>query len=203
MKLKTYAEIELLQKEKFYKWWYNGNKEYVINFIENNFINSEDYILEFPCGIYMDYPYQDRLYMFKFMRLELWNMGINLTKDLGSVFYISKRKKEDRYSKFLTYYKKQMYDMVEEINIIQTFTGKSRDEAIKIFKAAWDLESPYIIKKEPIDTRKLYGEYVKKSKNNNTAINVVNVATNIKEEANVTTDVTEALEQTLATDDSE
>ena len=201
MKLKTYAEIELCQKEKFYKWWYSKGKEDVVNFIEDNFIDTDDFLLELPYVIYYNYPYQDRLYMFKFMRLELWNMGINLTKDLGNVFYMAKRKKEDRYSKFLTYYKKQMCDIVEEISIIQIITGKPREEAKKIFKAAWELESPYVIEDEPIDNRKLYGKPIKKTKNN-TVVNIVNT-TNTKEEAKVPTYLTEVLENTLATDDSE
>lgn len=204
MKLKTYAEMDAIYKEKFYKWWYEKGKDITIIAIESTLIDSDDYISILPYDILCDsFEFFERIHYFKYLRSELWDMGINLTKGVRDTFYIAKRKKDDRYSRFLTYYDKELnYCLRAELTQIQIITGKSLEEAKKIFKAAWDLETPYVIKLEPADTRKLYGKPVKKTKNS-TVVNVVNVATNTKEEANVTTDVTEALEQTLATDDSE
>ena len=133
-------------------------------------------------------------------------MGINLTKGTRDTFYIAKRKKDDRYSRFLTYYDKELnYCLRTELTQIQMITGKSLEEAKKIFKAAWDLKTPYVIELELADTRKLYGEPVKKAKNNKTTVNVVNITTESSplEEAKDPADLTEVLEQTLATDDSE
>lgn len=206
MKLKTYAEMDAMHKEEFYKWWYTKGKDITISVIESTLIDSDDYIRNLPYEILQEpFGYFERIYYFKYLRSELWNMGINLTKGVSDSFYIAKRKKGDKYSCFLTYYEKYSIYIMSEISQIQMITGKSREEAKKIFKAAWDLESPYSIKEEPKDTKKLYGKPVKKTKNNKTTVNVVNMTTEASplEEANVTTDVTEALEQTLATDDSE
>lgn len=216
MKLKTHEEMEQFYKEKFYKKWLSeGMKDEFIDFIEKNLIDIDDFILRVGHELTMRMTHYEIMNMFKFIRSELWDMGINFTKGGYGDLYISKRKKEDKYSNFLTYYLRDVmkspyfempvYSSYDEITDIQIITGKSRDEASKIFYAANKTENPYVIKEEPKDTKKLYGKPVNKIKNNKTTVNVVNITTESSplEEANVTTDVTEALEQTLATDDSE
>lgn len=189
MKLKTYAEIEQIHKEKFYKEWYDGLKDKVIEFIENNFMDIEGFNIELPYGLLYKFQEVERVWIFKFLRLELWDIGLNLMKSDGLNYILFKRNKNDKYSKFLNYpilgeTFAYTTNSSNEIRYIQIITGKTYDEARKIFNAAINIKP-------------------KKEENKNIAINVANIATNVKEESAVPTDVTEAIEQTLATDDSE
>lgn len=186
MKLKTYAEMEQMYKDKFYTQWYGGLKDKVIDFIENNFIDIEGFNIYFPYDLIYKVQMIERIWWFKFLRSELWEMGFNLMKEEGHDYRLFKRKKEDKYSKFLIYPNCNLshYTIINEISYIQMITGKTYDEARKILNAA-------------------IGVKPKKEENKNITINVANIATNVKEESAVPTDVTEAIEQTLATDDSE
>ena len=189
MKLKTYAEIEQIHKEKFYKEWYGGLKDKTIEFIENNFVDIEGFNIELPYDLVYKFAVLERVWMFKFLRSELWDIGFNLMKADGLNYILFKRNKNDKYSKFLNYpivgeTFAYTTNSSNEIGYIQIITGKTYDEARKIFNAAINIKP-------------------KKEENKNIAINVANIATNVKEESAVPTDVTEAIEQTLATDDSE
>ena len=186
MKLKTYAETEQMYKDKFYTQWYGGLKDKVVDFIKNNFIDIEGFNIYFPYDLIYKVQIIERIWWFKFLRSELWEMGFNLMKEEGHDYRLFKRKKEDKYSKFLMYPNCNLshYIIINEISYIQMITGKTYDEARKILNAA-------------------IGVRPNKEENKNVAINVANITTNVKEESAVPTDVTEAIEQTLATDDSE
>ena len=204
MKLKTYAEMEQMYKDKFYTQWYGGLKDTVIDFIENNFIDIEGFNIDFSYSLLYKFSLLERIWFFKFLRLELWAMGLNLVKGEGANYRIFKKNKNDRYLNFLHYNGNNENSMFifDEINYIQIITGKTYDEALKIFNAAINIKP----QKENITKEKISKNIKskkKKEENNNTAINIVNIATNITEEAKVSTDVTEALEQTLVSDDSE
>lgn len=185
MKLKTYAELEKIQKEKFYKEWYGGLKDQIVNFIEYRFVDIEGFNVNLTTELY-DFELYERVWAYKFLRSELWDMGFNLMKEEGYNYRLFKRKKEDKYSKFLNYVDCNMnpHSISSEILQVQIITGKTYDEARKIFNAAINIKP-------------------KKEANKNIAINVANITTNVKEESTVPIDVTEAIEQTLATDDSE
>lgn len=188
MKLKNYAEMEQMHKEKFYKQWYGGLKDQIVNFIEYHFIDIEGFNINLTTELY-DFGLYERVWAYKFLRSELWDMGFNLMKADGLNYILFKRNKNDKYSKFLNYpiigesfaYTAKESD---EIGYIQMITGKTYDEARKIFYAAINIKP-------------------KKEENKSIAINVANITTNAKEESAVPTDVTEAIEQTLATDDCE
>ena len=191
MKLKTYTEIEQIHKDKFYKEWYGGLKDKVIEFIENNFMDIEGFNIELPYGLLYKFQEVERVWIFKFLRSELWDIGLNLMKADGLNYILFKRNKNDKYSKFLNYpilRETFAYTNNEssEIGYIQIITGKTYDEARKIFNAATNIKP-------------------KKEEKNKKTINVVNIATDYSslEEAKDTSDLTEALEKTLATDDSE
>lgn len=192
MKLKTYAEMEQIHKEKFYTRWYGGLKDRVIDFIENNFIDIEGFNIYFTSEI-LDIEHFERIWAYKFLRSELWDMGFNLIKENGTDYRLFKRKKTDKYSKFLKFDDyKFLYGKEHEINCIQIITGKTYDEALEMLDKVIGIEV----------NKKLYGEPVNKTKNNTIVFNM-NTPDVKKEEANIPTDVTEAIEQTLATDDSE
>ena len=244
MILKTYEEMDKLYKEIFYDWWYGQNgKQDTINYIENNLPDMDDYLI----------PYHDmyfnpstNIHIFKFLRSELWDMGINCTKGIGFKIYLSKRKKEDKYSQFLTYYDKNLslfntVSIFDEIRYIQTITGKSVDEAKRILVAAWDAKTPYDISEVSKDERnkdknkdkekikdksknnskrktnkpttkpttKSIDESTKETKDiNKIDTNDYNVDQDSQIVESISTDVhnydvTEALEKTLADDDSE
>ena len=191
MKLKTYAEIEQIHKEKFYKEWYGGLKDKVIEFIENNFMDIEGFNIELPYGLLYKFQEVERIWIFKFLRSELWDMGLNLMKADGLNYILFKRNKNDKYSKFLNYpilgeTFAYTTNTSNEIGYIQIITGKTYDEARKIFNAAINIKP-------------------KKEEKNKKTINVVNIATDSSslEETKDTSDLTEVLEKTLATDDSE
>ena len=191
MKLKTYAEIEQIHKEKFYKEWYGGLKDKVIEFIENNFVDVEGFNIELPYGLLYKFQEIERVWIFKFLRSELWDIGLNLMKADGLNYILFKRNKNDKYSKFLNYpilRETFAYTNNEssEIGYIQIITGKSYDEARKIFNAAINIKP-------------------KKEEKNKKTINVVNITTEPSslEEAKDLSDLSEVLEKTLATDDSE
>ena len=240
MVLKTYEEMDKHYKEIFYDWWYGQNgKQDTINYIENNLPDMDDYLI----------PYHDmhfnpsiNIHIFKFLRSELWDMGINCTKGIGFKIYLSKRKKEDKYSQFLTYYDKNLslfntVSIFDEIRYIQTITGKSVDEAKRILVAAWDAKTPYDISEVSKDERnkdknKDKEKIKDKSKNNSKRkttkpttksidespketkdINKIDTNDyNVNQDSQIVEsistyvhnyDVTEALEKTLADDDSE
>lgn len=191
MKLKTYAEIEQIHKEKFYKEWYGGLKDKVIEFIENNFMDIEGFNIELPYGLLYKFQEVERVWIFKFLRSELWDIGLNLMKADGLNYILFKRNKNDKYSKFLNYpILEETFayttNTSNEIGYIQIITGKTYDEARKIFNAAINIKP-------------------KKEEKNKKTINVVNIATDSSslEETKDTSDLTEVLEKTLATDDSE
>ena len=187
MKLKTYAEMDAIYKEKFYKEWYGGLKDKIIEFIENNFVDIEGFNVNLTTELY-DFELYERVWAYKFLRSELWDMGFNLMKEEGYNYRLFKRKKEDKYSKFLNYVDCNMnpHSISSEILHIQIITGKTYDEARKIFNAAINIKP-------------------KKEEKNKKTINVVNIATDSSslEKTKDTSDLTEALEKTLATDDSE
>lgn len=187
MKLKTYAEMEQIHKEKFYKQWYGGLKDQIVNFIEYRFVDIEGFNVNFATELY-DFALYDRVWAYKFLRSELWDMGFNLMKEEGYNYRLFKRKKEDKYSKFLNYVNCNMNprSISFEILHVQIITGKTYDEALKIVNAAIGIKP-------------------KKEEKNKKTINVVNIATepSLVEEAKDTSDLTEVLEKTLATDDSE
>lgn len=146
MILKTYEEMDKLYKEIFYDWWYGQNgKQDTINYIENNLPDMDDYLIPYHD---MHFNPSTNIRIFKFLRSELWDMGINCTKGIGFKIYLSKRKKEDKYSQFLTYYDKNLslfntISVFDEIRDIQIITGKSLEEAKRILVAAWDSKTPY------------------------------------------------------------
>lgn len=191
MKLKTYAEMDAIYKEKFYKEWYGGLKDKIIEFIENNFVDIEGFNIEIPYELLYKFQVIERVWIFKFLRSELWGIGLNLMKADGLNYILFKRNKNDKYSKFLNYpilRETFAYTNNEssEIGYIQIITGKTYDEARKIFNAAINIKP-------------------KKEEKNKKTINVVNIATDSSslEKTKDTSDLTEALEKTLATDDSE
>ena len=190
MKLKTYAEMENIHKDKFYKKWYGGLKDQIVNFIEYHFIDIEGFNINLSTELYDFGPYE-RVWAYKFLRSELWDMGFNLMKEEGYNYRLFKRKKEDKYSKFLNYPilgETFAYTDNEssEIGYIQIITGKTYDEARKIFNAATNIKP-------------------KKEEKNKKTINVVNITTEPSslEETKDPSDLSEVLEKTLATDDSE
>ena len=96
MILKTYEEMDKLYKEIFYDWWYGQNgKQDTINYIKNNLPDMDDYLIPYHD---MHFNPSTNIRIFKFLRSELWDMGINCTKGIGLKIYLSKRKKEDKYS---------------------------------------------------------------------------------------------------------
>lgn len=186
MKLKTYAEIEQIHKENFYKQWYGGLKDQIVNFIEYHFVDIEGFNVNLTTELY-DFALYERIWAYKFLRSELWDMGFNLMKEEGYNYRLFKRKKEDKYSKFLNYVDCNMnpHSISSEILQVQIITGKTYDEARKIFNAAINIKP-------------------KKEEKNKKTINVVNIATDSSslEEVKKTDNLTEVLEKTLATDDS-
>ena len=218
MGLKTYEEMDKHYKEIFYDWWYGQNgKQDTINYIENNLPDMDDYLIPYHD---MHFNPSTNIHIFKFLRSELWDMGINCTKGIGFKIYLSKRKKEDKYSQFLTYYDKNLslfntVSIFDEIRYIQTITGKSVDEAKRILVAAWDAKTPYDISPESKDERNKVNNKAKdnakdsiKSKDrakNNTKRKITKpIDESIKEVDDTDTlDVIEVLDQTLADDDSE
>ena len=156
MVLKTYEEMDKHYKEIFYDWWYGKNgKRNTIDYIENNLPDVDDFLIEYHG---MNFSPSTNIRIFKFLRSELWDMGINCTKGIGSKIYFSKRKKEDKYSQFLTYYDKNLslfntISVFDEVRDIQIITGKSLEEAKRILVAAWDSKTPYDISPESKDER--------------------------------------------------
>ena len=177
-------------------------EEKTISFIEQNFVDIEGFILGLGYELLYEFNMLERIYFFKFLRSELWDMGMSLTKNIGCEYYITKRKKEDRFSNFLNYANSTYIDINQEITFIQMITGKSYDEALKIFNKAIEIE-PKIGNVE--ENKSLKNNKFKKQnkKSNKTTINMVHMTTESSnlEEAKNPTDVTEALEKTLATDD--
>lgn len=206
MKLKSYDETITYYKDLFYSHWYGkGLKEKTISFIEENFLDVEGFSLPLSYELLYEFKRIERIYFFKFLRSELWDMGMNLTKNTNEDFILTKKSKNDQYSKFLNYsdYNYASINIINEISYIQMITGKTYDEALKIFNKAIEIKPKVGDTEEKKESIKNNNLKRKNRKNNKTAINIVNISTNTKEEANVTTDVTEALEKTLVTDDSE
>lgn len=201
MKLRSYEETIKHYKDLFYTQWYGkGLKEKTISFIEQNFVDIEGFILGLGYELLYEFNMLERIYFFKFLRSELWDMGMSLTKNIGCEYYITKRKKEDRFSNFLNYANSTYIDINQEITFIQMITGKSYDEALKIFNKAIEIEpkednTPEV--KKPIRSKK------KSSRKPKEAINTANITKNVEENANNTSELTEVLEKTLVDDDSE
>ena len=100
-------------------------------------------------------------------------MGLNLIKCEGANYRIFKKNKNDRYSNFLHYNvnNENFMSIVDEINYIQIITGKTYDEALKIFNAAINIKP----QKENTTKEKISKNIKskkKKEENNNTAINI-------------------------------
>ena len=156
MVLKTYEEMDKHYKEIFYDWWYGKNgKRNTIDYIENNLPDVDDFLIEYHG---MNFSPSTNIRIFKFLRSELWDMGINCTKGIGFKIYFSKRKKEDKYSQFLTYYDKNLslfnaISVFDEVRDIQIITGKSLEEAKRILVAAWDSKTPYDLASESKDEK--------------------------------------------------
>ena len=196
MVLKTYEEMDKLYKEIFYDWWYGQNgKQDTINYIENNLPDMDDYLIPYHD---MHFNPSTNIHIFKFLRSELWDMGINCTKGIGFKIYLSKRKKEDKYSQFLTYYDKNLslfntVSIFDEIRYIQTITGKSVDEAKRILVAAWDSKTPYDLpesKDERNKDKNKDKEKIKdKSKNNSKRKTNKSTTKSIDESTNETKDI--------------
>ena len=141
MKLRNYEETMKHYKDLFYAQWYGkGLKEKTISFIEENFVDIEGFSLSLGYELLYEFNLLERIYFFKFLRSELWSMGMNLTKSVGCDYYVMKRTKEDTYSKFLNYTNVNFVEAKQEITFIQMITGKSYDEALKIFNKAIEIE---------------------------------------------------------------
>lgn len=198
MKLKNYDETIKYYKDLFYTHWYGkGLKEKTISFIEENFVDIEGFVLTFDYGLIYEFPLYERIYFFKFLHSELWDMGMKLTKGVGCDYYIAKRTKEDKFSNFLNYENITFIEAKQEIMFIQMITGKSYREALKTFNKA--------IEKEPSSEnteKKKENPKITKTKAK-TKANKAENKTIIVEDKNIPSDVTEALEQTLISDDSE
>lgn len=206
MKLKSYDETITYYKDLFYSHWYGkGLKEKTISFIEENFLDIEGFSLPLSYELLYEFKRIERIYFFKFLRSELWHMGMNLTKNTNEDFILTKKSKNDQYSKFLNYsdYNYASINIVNEISYIQMITGKTYDEALKIFNKAIEIKPKIGDTEEKNESIKNNNLKRKNRKNNKTAINMVHTTTESStlEEAKNPTDVTEALEKTLATDD--
>lgn len=209
MKLKSYDETIKYYKDLFYTHWYGkGLKEKIISFIEKNFVDIEGFSLCLSYELFYEFKPIERIYFFKFLRSELWSMGMNLTKSVNEEFILTKKSKKDQYSKFLNYidYNYASSNIINEISYIQMITGKTYDEALKIFNGAIEIKpEKENVKKE--ESSKKNKSKKKKEENNKTINNVIIMESNVNstslEEAKVPNDVAEAIEQTLATDDCE
>ena len=201
MKLKSYDETITYYKDLFYVHWYGkGLKEKTISFIEENFIDIEGFSLALGYELLYEFNLLERMYFFKFLRSELWSMGMNLTKSVGCDYYITKRKKEDRFSNFLNYANPTYIDINQEITSIQMITGKSYDEALKILNKAIEIEPK---EDNTSEVKKPIRSKRKSSRKSKEAINTANITKNVEEDANNTSELTEVLEKTLVGDDSE
>ena len=149
IKLKKYSEYNDYYAAIFYKWWWNSGKEAYIEFIESNLFDDDNFMIE-DSIIYNPDLIGSVYNYFKFVRYELWAMGINYTMD-GHYFHISKKNKEDKFSQFIRFAE---YDLTTPRNIylvithIQQITGKTFDESKKILYAAMndscvDISNPY------------------------------------------------------------
>lgn len=201
MKLKNYDETIKYYKDLFYTHWYGkGLKEKTISFIEENFVDIEGFVLTFDYGLIYEFPLHERIYFFKFLHSELWDMGMKLTKGVGCDYYITKRIKEDKFSNFLNYENITFIEAKQEITFIQMITGKSYNEALKIFNKAIEIEPK---EDNTSEVKKPIRSKRKSSRKPKEAINTANITKNVEEDANNTSELTEVLEKTLVGDDSE
>ena len=204
MKLRNYEETINHYKDLFYAQWYGkGLKEKTISFIEENFVDIEGFSLYLGYELLYEFSLLERIYFFKFLRSELWSMGMNLTKNIGCEYYVMKRTKKDTYSKFLNYTNVNFIEAKQEIPFIQMITGKSYDEALNIFNKAIEIEPEAEKSKTSKDTKTIRPKRKHSEKSNFKKKEELETIENVEENVNNIPDISEILEKTLTTDDSE
>ena len=204
MKLRSYEDAIKYYKDLFYTNWYGkGLKEKTISFIEQNFVDIEGFTLGLGYELLYEFNMLERIYFFKFLRSELWDMGMSLTKNIGCEYYVKKREKEDRFFNFLNYSNSTYIDINQEITFIQMITGKSYDEALKVFNKSIEIEPKEEKSETSKDTKPVRSKKKSSKKSNFKKREESALTENVEENTNNTSELSEVLEKTLTDDDSE